>query len=745
MRDSSTNTNVARQIEIIIRRLSTLSTLPEVAAGFLTNLTYQQADMAAFSEIVESDPALTARILSLAYTEQLTFKNGNPTVQQALAQLPQALVRDAVISMKVIEAFDARNDSQNIHTFTRKQLALHALATACCAKEIAQLVLPENDRALAFSAGLLHDIGKLALDQVMPKSFAVIIQEAKTLNESLRTVEQRHLGLDHALIGKRLAEKWHLPDEIAFAIWMHHSDTDVIAQNLAMGPLAHVISLADIIARQCGIGHSGSCDIPVLPEDSLKSLSLSSGQIEGIKKRLHVEVNRRSELLGFNRTDGPAAYCQALHKTAENLSESNSQLAGTNDQLNIYKAQLRFITDFNIAMESEMNSVDVAGCFADLFKKHYQSGPVVVYLVNPSPNDLIEAVTVDDSGQAETFVVDPVGQSLMVPPEIRKKFTVINAPDSMDWLLKQIDTDIDLSRAFIAPLFDDSRVYAVILFEQRFPARVEEFAESLSVPASIAAKTIKLVSNSADQRFMSERFAAIMSQLKDARQQLVDDKSFSGLAEMAAGAAHELNNPLAVISGRAQLLFGIETEDNKKQMLKQIQDRTKEVADIVGDLMSFARPKLPSCSSVNLQELIEFAIALAAEKAGNDNPEMNADAIGPLLTVNVDEDQITTAIANLLLNAIESYPGFNGPVSIELTSKSDTHISFTITDSGCGMTADVLANAFEPFYSEKPAGRQRGMGLTQAKRLIEINAGRISISSQINIGTTVTVTLPIIQ
>ena len=75
---------MARQIEIIIRRLSSLSTLPEVAAGFLGKLTFQQGDFEEFSEIVESDPALTARILSLAYTQQLTFRDGKPTIGQAL-------------------------------------------------------------------------------------------------------------------------------------------------------------------------------------------------------------------------------------------------------------------------------------------------------------------------------------------------------------------------------------------------------------------------------------------------------------------------------------------------------------------------------------------------------------------------------------------------------------------------------------------------------------------------------------
>ena len=367
----------------------------------------------------------------------------------------------------------------------------------------------------------------------------------------------------------------------------------------------------------------------------------------------------------------------------------------------------------------------------------------MVYLVNPDPTEPVDAAVVDDSGIANTHVVDPVGQTLMVPPDIRREFTVIKAPDTMKWLLDQLDIELDLNRAFIAPLFDDNRVFAVILFEQRIPARPEEIAESLSLLAAMAAKTIKLVSSSGDQRFMAERFASIMSQLKDTRQQLVEAKSFSGLAEMAAGAAHELNNPLAVISGRAQLLFGIETEDNKKQMLSQIQDRTKEISDIVGDLMAFARPQLPSCSNVNLQKMLAAAVDKAGAKSGIEDPQITIEGIEPSYSVYVDEKQITSAVVNLLLNAIESYPGSRGPVRVALAGKNDKNVTFSVIDNGCGMSTDVLASAVEPFYSDKPAGRQRGMGLTQAKRLIEINAGRVSITSQLNEGTTVMVTLPI--
>jgi len=285
MAKSAKSTAVAGQVELIIRQLNSLSTLPEVAAGFLAKLADGRVDTTALSEIIESDPALTAKIFSLAYKEGITFTGDKPSVAEAVAKLPTPMIRDAVLSVKVFGAFEPDYDPDSRRTVGRKQLALHALGVACCAKDIAQLVLPAPDRQLAFSAGLLHDIGKLALDEVMPKSFERIVQEAKAQNTSMCRVERKHLGLDHTVIGKRLAQKWNLPPEVVFAVWLHHSDPDIISENLPAATLASVVRLADIITRQCNIGMSGSFDSPGSISEIIESLSVSNEQIDQVRHR----------------------------------------------------------------------------------------------------------------------------------------------------------------------------------------------------------------------------------------------------------------------------------------------------------------------------------------------------------------------------------------------------------------------------------------------------------------------------
>ncbi len=105
MTGSADNASVARQVELIVRRLNSLSTLPEVMAGFLSHLTRGRFDAAAASEIIRSDPALTAKIYSIVYKEGILSPDDKPTITEAIEKLAPAVIRDEILSLKVFQAF----------------------------------------------------------------------------------------------------------------------------------------------------------------------------------------------------------------------------------------------------------------------------------------------------------------------------------------------------------------------------------------------------------------------------------------------------------------------------------------------------------------------------------------------------------------------------------------------------------------------------------------------------------------
>ncbi len=152
---------------------------------------------------------------------------------------------------------------------------------------------------------------------------------------------------------------------------------------------------------------------------------------------------------------------------------------------------------------------------------------------------------------------------------------------------------------------------------------------------------------------------------------------------MAAGAAHELNNPLAVISGRAQLLAEAESDQEKKRILEQIYESARETSAIIEDLMSFAEPPEARAARTDVKQILDEAIQLARQKIEHIDVQIAvAEDVG---NVFVDSAQIVSAIANVISNAAESYGDEPGPVKITADAgESGDSVKLQIKDAGCG-------------------------------------------------------------
>jgi len=132
---------------------------------------------------------------------------------------------------------------------------------------------------------------------------------------------------------------------------------------------------------------------------------------------------------------------------------------------------------------------------------------------------------------------------------------------------------------------------------------------------------------------------------------------------------------------------------------------------------------------------------LAGQKTSVEHINAQIQATGEPRPVFVDSGQVVSALANILANAVEAYSDAMGPVKIVVDpGQLAAHVQ--VSDLGCGVDAQTLVKATHPFFSAKPAGRQRGMGLAYAARLIHLNGGTLTLASEPEKGTTVTVTLP---
>ncbi|UCC22135.1 MAG: HDOD domain-containing protein [Planctomycetota bacterium] len=752
MLEKPADPTIPDQVELAVRKLDSLSTLPSVASQYFPELLQPQWSPSDLAEIVESDPALSAKILSIMHEGQARAKGENISVGSVLQDLPSHLIRDALLSVKVYPPF-GRDDNQ---ADLRKKLVVHCLAVACCAEDIAAIVSYEIDSQLAFTAGLLHDIGKFALDEVMPRSFAAITEQAKSQQASTRTTEQRHLGTDHTLLGKRLAAKWHLPNHIMLAIWLHHSDTTAISENVPQAQIAQIVQLADLVARQCSIGHSGSCDSTDSASTIAESLTISPDQLEQIRRNLPEKVRQKSAVLGLDLPNAANNYYSTVHTTAVQLAQQQSKLEIENRRLQTASSNLDFATDFLSSINSLAEPIDIAENFAARWQKFYQTGLVCLYLAAPREGRLLKAVVVQSPSQTKTVCLNAPVDAPVIPRAIASDFAIVDAQSDTDWLFEQLDVDFDLSRTKLVPLLAGGRAIGGIVFELRYPVEIKQLAENFRTTTSIAGAVLGIASAAAGQQWFAEQFAQLVTGPADGRAQTTTETPseqtqseipttapLTTLAEMAGGAAHELNNPLSVISGRAQILAKSETDPEKKQALKQIRENAGRLSAIIDDLMAFAEPPQPRPVSTDIKQLLDEAAQLTVQKQKVEQLDIQINISKALENAFVDSAQIASAIANIFSNSLESYDEGTGPIKVDAANdESGDLVKLQITDSGCGMDAETLKKAMQPFFSARPAGRKRGMGLAHAQRIIELNNGSIGITSHPGDGTTVTILLP---
>jgi signal transduction histidine kinase len=206
-----------------------------------------------------------------------------------------------------------------------------------------------------------------------------------------------------------------------------------------------------------------------------------------------------------------------------------------------------------------------------------------------------------------------------------------------------------------------------------------------------------------------------------------------------------MNNPLAVISGRSQLLASTLSDAKHKAAAHLIYEQSQRLSDIITELMAFAKPEAPKPIESDLPEIVQKALHVA--KAHSECTDRTIElTFADVPAVVVDPAQVTAALAEVIDNAIQATESRKGLVTIHGGfDPYSQRVVLTITDNGCGMDEATLKSAFDPFFSSKPAGRRRGMGLPKALRWIESSGGSIRLESRPKQGTRAIVLLPASQ
>ena len=232
-----------------------------------------------------------------------------------------------------------------------------------------------------------------------------------------------------------------------------------------------------------------------------------------------------------------------------------------------------------------------------------------------------------------------------------------------------------------------------------------------------------------------------LARLETRFEQTLEQEKLAAMAELAAGAGHEINNPLTVIGGRAQLLLKQETDPERRRELALINVQVKRAYEMIADLRLFARPPRPEPRPFDLVALVEQVLAdmapWAAERATT--LARSGDA-GPVEIV-ADPVQLSVALRALCANSLEAI-GHDGHVEVEVR-RSGKEVVIRVADDGPGILPDQRRHLFDPFYSARQAGRGLGLGLSKCWRIVTGHAGRIDVEDQPGQGAVFTITLPL--
>lgn len=227
------------------------------------------------------------------------------------------------------------------------------------------------------------------------------------------------------------------------------------------------------------------------------------------------------------------------------------------------------------------------------------------------------------------------------------------------------------------------------------------------------------------------------------RETLYQSEKLSALGSLLAGVAHELNNPLSVVIGYSSMLKEFSTDKATVGRADKIHAAAERCSRIVRTFLAMARKKPPTRSAVDINEVVDASLELAAYGLRSAGVEIRTELAEPLPNIWGDRDQLHQVITNLVVNAQQALLQVPHPRRLTIvTTGEDDAVEVVVADNGPGMPETVRARAFEPFYTTKMAGEGTGVGLSVCQGIVTAHDGSIELDSTEGGGARFTVRLP---
>jgi len=280
----------------------------------------------------------------------------------------------------------------------------------------------------------------------------------------------------------------------------------------------------------------------------------------------------------------------------------------------------------------------------------------------------------------------------------------------------------------VAPIFLKERLLGFILLGKKRSEK-DYTVEELELLEAFSNQTTLAISRALIYRDMS---------LKD--KQIMQAEKMAAIGELAAGIAHEIRNPLGIITGSAETVRKHKDQKIREEMTNYILEESQRINGLISTFLDFGRPKEPKLVSCDLREVLEKTLLLLSPQAKTLGVEIKREIPQKLLQVSIDPDQMRQAFTNLGVNALEAMP-HGGVLKVIVLENARGRVVVRFSDSGKGIPKEVQPKVFEPFFTTKEGGT--GLGLSIAHRIITQHGGDISVEGEEEKGSNFTITLPL--
>jgi two-component system, NtrC family, sensor kinase len=320
---------------------------------------------------------------------------------------------------------------------------------------------------------------------------------------------------------------------------------------------------------------------------------------------------------------------------------------------------------------------------------------------------------------------------------VNKTFLVVREhPDIISFLSEREQHIIEHNHInFIFPFIVMNKVRGMVLLKNQNDEKIRK-------------EEMELMSSLFDHAGIAFENAFLAKQQRERTKKMYRSDRLATLGQLAAGAAHEIRNPLAIIRSTIQYLKDKISDKEDMEMVNDLIKEVDRINDIILGMLSFSKSQEVKFKKINITELIEQIIKLSNTTARKNGVNIKYENHSESVFVEADENLLMQAFLNILINAIQSVHDGNGEIKIVSSSAASQmgtvqeHL-VEITDNGCGIEKDYLERIFDPFFTTKNEGT--GLGLSVTYGVINKHNGEIEIQSKINQGTSVKIKLPVRQ